>query len=121
MANQIKKLNTIAIASIEALNTLTDAQMEKVNGLEFTGLSVASSYSVASATLSTARSRSAGFGVSRDASVVAGGNNTSSVKLTSTEEYNSGSIGSANPMTTARFGLTGCGSQTAGLILGGTA
>jgi len=122
MANQIEKLNNIAITSIEALNTLTDASMEKVNGLEFTGTPpVASSYSVASATLSTARSRSAGFGVSRDASAVAGGNNTSSVKLTSTEEYNSGSIASGGNLATARFGLTGCGSQTAGLILGGTA
>ena len=34
MANQIEKLNTIAVASIEKLNGLTDASMEKVNALD---------------------------------------------------------------------------------------
>ena len=37
MANQIEKLNTVAIASIEKVNTLTDAQIEKINTLEFAG------------------------------------------------------------------------------------
>ena len=37
MANQIEKLNAIAIASIEKFNTLTDANIEKINGREFTG------------------------------------------------------------------------------------
>ncbi len=121
MANQVEKLNNIAVASIEKLNGLTDASMEKVNGLEFTGLTIASSYSVASATLSTARSRVGGFGVSRAASAAVGGNNTSAVKLASTEEYNSGSVASGGNLNTARFALTGTGAQTAGLILGGTA
>ena len=39
MANQIEKLNTIAIGDIEKVNTLTDAQIEKINALEFTGTS----------------------------------------------------------------------------------
>ena len=34
MANQIEKLNAIAIASIEKFNTLTDANIEKINGRE---------------------------------------------------------------------------------------
>jgi hypothetical protein len=37
MANQIDKINTIALASIEKVNTLTDANIEKINTLEFTG------------------------------------------------------------------------------------
>lgn len=37
MANQIEKLNAIAIASIEKFNTLTDANIEKINGREFAG------------------------------------------------------------------------------------
>ena len=121
MANQVEKLNNIAVASIEKLNGLTDASMEKVNGLEFTGLTIASSYSVASATLSTARSRCAGFGVCRAASAVVGGNDTSENKLSSTEEYNSGTIESGGNLNTPRFAMTGCGSQAAALILGGTA
>ena len=37
MANAIEKVNTIAIASIEAINGKTDDNIEKLNGLEFTG------------------------------------------------------------------------------------
>jgi predicted enzyme related to lactoylglutathione lyase len=121
MANQIEKLNNIAIASIEKLNGLTDAQMEKVNTLEWTGVVQAGSYSVSSATLSTARSRCAGFAVARSASAVVGGNNTSAAKLDSCEEYDGSAVSSGGTLGTARFGLTGCGSQTVGLILGGTA
>jgi len=38
MANQVEKLNTIAIADIEAINGLNDAAIEGINGLEFTGV-----------------------------------------------------------------------------------
>jgi len=121
MANQVKKINTLALSNIKKLNTLADAQLKKVNTLEFTGTVPAGSYSTSSATLSTARSRSGGFGTTRAASATVGGNNTSSTKLVSTEEYNSGSIASGGNLATARFGLGGCGVQTAALILGGTA
>ena len=123
MANQVEQLNGLTLAKIQALNGLTDANMQAVNGLEWTAVVIvpAGSYSTASATLSTARSRNAGFGTTRAASATVGGNNTSSTKLVSTEEYNSGSIGSGGNLATARFGLTGCGVQTAALILGGTA
>ena len=39
MANEIEKLNTIAIADIEKVNTLTDDNIEDINTLEFTGFS----------------------------------------------------------------------------------
>ena len=38
MANQVEKLNTIAIANIEAINGLNDTAIEAINGLEFTGV-----------------------------------------------------------------------------------
>ena len=37
MANEIEKINDIAIASIEKLNDKTDANIQAVNGLELTG------------------------------------------------------------------------------------
>ena len=36
MANQVEKLNTIAIIDIEKVNTLTDGNIAKINTLEFT-------------------------------------------------------------------------------------
>jgi len=37
MANEIEKLNSIAIADIEKVNGKTDANIEKFNAFEFTG------------------------------------------------------------------------------------
>jgi len=45
MANQVEKLNGIAIGSIEKFNGATDSNIEKINGLEFTG-SFSASYSL---------------------------------------------------------------------------
>ena len=39
MANEIEKLNSIAIADIEKVNGKTDANIEKFNAFEFTGYS----------------------------------------------------------------------------------
>jgi hypothetical protein len=36
-----------------------------------------------------------------------------------TEEYDGTSWTSSNPLNTARYGLAGCGTQTAGLAFGG--
>ena len=38
MANQVEKVNNIAIADIEKFNGKTDDNIEKINGLEFTGV-----------------------------------------------------------------------------------
>jgi hypothetical protein len=37
MANEIEKINDVAIASIEKLNAKTDANIQAFNGLELTG------------------------------------------------------------------------------------
>ena len=120
MANAVEKVNTIAIANIEALNGITDANLEDLNGLEFTGYDPGTSFTTASATLTTSVSRGAGFGATRSAIVVCGGLNASSGKEDTTETYDGSSVGTANDLTTARYGLVGCGIATAGLILGGT-
>ena len=38
MANEVKKVNTIAIADIKNINTQTDANIKELNGQEFTGV-----------------------------------------------------------------------------------
>ena len=40
MANEVKKVNTIAIADIKNINTQTDANIKEFNGQEFAGYSV---------------------------------------------------------------------------------
>ncbi len=37
MANEVKKVNTVAIADIKNINTITDSDLKKLNTLEFTG------------------------------------------------------------------------------------
>lgn len=46
MANQVEKLNGIAISSIEKFNGATDSNIEKINGLEFTGFTPVAGSSV---------------------------------------------------------------------------
>ena len=77
-------------------------------------------FSVSQATLSTARTRCGGLGTSRIASLTAGGKNTSGTKLTSTEEYNGSAIAAGGNIATAKMTPSGCGSLTAGLLIGGT-
>jgi len=40
MANEIEKVNTIAITDIEKVNGKTDDNIEKLNALEFAGVSI---------------------------------------------------------------------------------
>ena len=120
MANAVEKVNAIAITSIEALNGITDANLEDINGLEFTGYDPGTTFSTSSATLATSVSRGAGFGATRSAIVVCGGLDASSGKEDTAETYDGSSVGSANSLGTARYGLVGCGIESAGLSLGGT-
>ena len=52
MANEIEKVNDIAIASIEKINGITDANMEKLNALEFTAAASYPSHTGGSSTTS---------------------------------------------------------------------
>ena len=40
MANEIEKLNAITLANIAKFNTFADSAIEKINGLEFTGVTL---------------------------------------------------------------------------------
>ena len=40
MANEVEKVKTIALSDIEKINGKTDANIEKIIGLEFTGVTL---------------------------------------------------------------------------------
>jgi hypothetical protein len=98
MANEVKKVNNVAITDIKNINGQTDADIKKINTKEFTGLGVGS-WSASSASLGTARSTFfSAQGSTRDAMSVIGGLNTSGLsgRLSTEEEYDgvSDAIGS---------------------------
>ena len=77
-------------------------------------------FSASNATLSTARTRCAGLGTSRIASMVIGGQNTSSSQLNTAEEYNGSVVTSADDtLSVVRNQPGACGTLTAGLVQGG--
>ena len=84
MANEVKKVNNIAITDIKNINGQTDADIKKINTKEFTGLS-AGTWSASGDSLNTARSNFfSAQGSTRDAMAIIGGNGTgglSNVKL----------------------------------------
>ena len=76
-------------------------------------------FSVGNATLSTARTRCAGLGTSRIASMVIGGQNTSSSQLNTTEEYNGSNITAGGNLSIIRNQPGACGTLTVGFVQGG--
>tara|TARA_R110000764_G_scaffold1253_2_gene4852 strand:+ start:7048 stop:7797 length:750 start_codon:yes stop_codon:yes gene_type:complete len=88
MANQVEKLNTIAIADIEKVNTLTDDNIEKINTLEFAGAVpvevslTANAINAATSTAYTFSSQALGAAVS-DRIIVVGGFSTNAVRTVS--------------------------------------
>jgi len=123
MANQIEKLNNIALTSIAKVDALTDANIEKVDALEFAGLSTGT-WSASSAALGTGRTRFySAQGTTRDAMSVVGGVNTSGLtgRLATEEEYDGSgdSISSGQSIGISGF-MGGAGSTTSAVVLGGT-
>ena len=88
MANQVEKLNTIAIADIEKVITLTDANIEKINTLEFAGAVpvevslTANAVDSGSATAYTFSSQALGAAAD-DRIIVVGGFSTNAVQTVS--------------------------------------
>ena len=77
-------------------------------------------FSASNATLSTARTRCAGLGTSRLASMVIGGQNTSSSQLNTAEEYNGSVVTAAgDTLSIVRNQPGACGTLTAGFVQGG--
>ena len=88
MSNQVQKLNAVALTDIETFNAKTDANIEKLNGKTFLGLT-AGTWSDSGHNMATGRSRHWGAGATRSAMIVGNGQTTS---ITTIEYYN----GSAN-------------------------
>ena len=65
MANEVTKLNGIAIANITNLNGITDANLSKINGQEFTG-SVAEAAVTAHTEITAASGTSTGASMTYD-------------------------------------------------------
>jgi len=116
MANQIKKLNTIAIASIEKVNTLTDANIEKLNTLNFAGVVAIATWTAESGNLGTAKYAGSLFGTAADA-VYCGGYVSGALNTTEIWDGSSGtgawSAGSNN-LGAASHGGTGAGIRGSG-------
>ena len=66
------------------------------------------------------RSRLAGFGQSRIAALVIGGNNTSGTPQVDGDEYNGNVFTASGNLSVARHSASGSGTLTAGFIFGGT-
>ena len=118
MANEIEKLNTIAIASIEKVNGITDANLQALNGLEFTaayaGLSWASatSISVTTVDMCAGGTTSAGF--------VFGGTAGGSI-IGSSQEWDGSSWSGGGALSATRDTHGGGGTQTSSIACGGYA
>ena len=89
MANEVKKLNTIAIASVKNVNGITDANLKKLNTLEFTGYT-ALTWATGN-TIATSRDGHTQHGTATDGMITAGYNGSAS--LQSTEEFNGSTWG----------------------------
>ena len=123
MANEVKKVNNIAITDIKNINGQTDANIKKLNTKEFTGLS-AGTWSASSASLGTARSNFfSAQGATRDAMAIIGGSSTSGLtgRLSSEEEYDgvNDTIGSGQTIGISGI-MAGAGGATSAVVGGGT-
>tara|TARA_R110000744_G_scaffold2003_1_gene7839 strand:- start:1592 stop:1960 length:369 start_codon:yes stop_codon:yes gene_type:complete len=119
MANNVVKVNGIAIANIAKLNGITDANLAKLNGEEFTGTFPNLTWTAGGA-MSAGRAGAHGFGASLSAVVMAGGDGPDGgATLTSSEEYNGTSWGSGGAMSTSSSTGGSAGTLTSGLVMGG--
>ena len=123
MANEVKKVNNVAITNIKNINGQTDANIKKINTKEFTGLS-AGTWSASSAALGTARSTFfSAQGSTRAAMAVIGGLSTSGLtgRLATEEEYDGVSDAISSGQSVGISGImAGAGSATSAVVGGGT-
>lgn len=104
-------------------NADTDANMSEIGAID-TGVGLVTAangvFSLGNATLPANRSRLAGFGQSRIASMTAGGNNNSGTPQLDTDEYNGSVLSAGGNMAIARHSAGGCGTLGAGFVFSGT-
>ena len=116
MANEVKKLNLIAIGDIKNVNTLTDANLKKLNLLEWS--SGPSHVWTEVGAMGTAMSGAGqGFGAVNTAVVVAGGYESAFVD--NTQERNGTTWGTGGDLSATRQQMGSCGTSSAGLCFGG--
>ena len=116
MANEITKLNAIAIGDIAKFNGLTDSDIEKLNALEWS--SGPSHVWTEVGAMGTAMSGAGqGFGAVNTAVVVAGGYESAFVD--NTQERNGTSWGTGGDLSATRQQMGSCGTSSAGLCFGG--
>lgn len=77
-------------------------------------------FTLANASLPSARSRFIGFGQSRIASMCIGGANTSGTPQSDGDEYNGSVLIASGNLSVPRFSAAGSGTLTAGFVMGGT-
>tara|TARA_Y100001970_G_C14228489_1_gene857162 strand:+ start:645 stop:1667 length:1023 start_codon:yes stop_codon:yes gene_type:complete len=123
MANEVKKVNNIAITDIKNINGQTDADIKKINTKEFTGLS-AGTWSASGDSLNTARSNFfSAQGSTRDAMAIIGGNGTGGLsdRENSEEEYDgvNDTIGTGQTVGISGI-MCGAGGATSAVVGGGT-
>ena len=123
MANEVKKVNNIAITDIKNINGQTDADIKKINTKEFTGLS-AGTWSASGASLGTARSNFfSAQGSARSAMAIIGGNGTGGLsdRENDEEEYDgvNDTIGSGQTIGISGIMAGAGGAKSAG-VGGGT-
>ena len=118
MANNVVKVNSIAIANIAKLNGQTDADLAKLNGEEFTGGPVWTT----TTSISTSRDRRLTAGAGGEGDHVLMGGYDESNRVAYTDEWNGSSWATSNNMGGAynegvsSMGSSGTGSSDAAAI-----
>jgi len=116
MANEIEKLNAIAIGDIEKFNGKTDSNIEKINSFEFTG--GPSHVWTTVGDMNTATSGAGqGFGAVNTAVIVAGGYDGAFVD--NTLHRNGTTWETEGDLSATRQQMGSCGTSSAGLTFGG--
>ena len=116
MANEVKKLNAIAIGDIKNLNALTDANIKEFNAQEWS--SGPSHVWTSVGAMGTAMtSAGQGFGAVNTAVAVAGGHDGAFTD--DTQERDGTTWGTGGDLSATRQQMGSCGTLSAGLCFGG--
>lgn len=122
MANEIEKVNTIAITSIEKINTRTDDNIQELNTLEMTGQTYLSDLAYGGLTWTSATAVTAtSYGTAHIGSATAGGY-IGSDYTTLNEWAGSGTTGSwstEDTLSVKHVAASAGGTVTAGIVHGG--
>tara|TARA_Y100000590_G_scaffold200728_1_gene228062 strand:+ start:2068 stop:3120 length:1053 start_codon:yes stop_codon:yes gene_type:complete len=117
MANEVEKLNGIAIADIETINGKTDTNIQAFNGKEFTGVIPYSGVTWTTGGTEAYREGQGGTGIST-AFIIVGGT-TDAGNQNTTREYNGSSWSAGGNIEAIISSTRVAGSDTAAMYAGG--